>query len=170
MSRANNRNSLNFECQRCGKCCSNHTIFVTIEDLRRWIKERRTDILKELVADKGFNQNLRATETRIEITDEDCLKLKIENEKQGIRTEDVLFLNETLGDGVMSKILSAMIIEKKYLKKENEGNPLRITDFSGLLVICPFLKSKYGKHPAECLIHDTKPKNCRDYFCERTKT
>jgi len=34
------------------------------------------------------------------------------------------------------------------------------------LELCPFLRKKYGKPKFECLIYDTRPKTCREYFCE----
>lgn len=36
----------------------------------------------------------------------------------------------------------------------------------GQLDLCPFLRKKYGKPKFECLIYDTRPKACREYFCE----
>ena len=31
--------------------------------------------------------------------------------------------------------------------------------------LCPFLRKKYGKPKFECLIYDSRPKICREYFC-----
>lgn len=35
-----------------------------------------------------------------------------------------------------------------------------------LLDVCPFLRKAYGKPAFECMIHDTKPKTCREYICK----
>lgn len=32
--------------------------------------------------------------------------------------------------------------------------------------LCPFLRKKYRKSQFECLIHNTKPKRCKEYFCK----
>jgi len=34
------------------------------------------------------------------------------------------------------------------------------------LGLCPFLRKKYGKSQFECLIYNTRPKTCREYFCK----
>lgn len=38
-------------------------------------------------------------------------------------------------------------------------------DTGDQLYICPFLRKKYGKAQFECLIHDTRPWACRQFFC-----
>lgn len=37
-----------FICQQCGKCCREVTINIAASDIRRWLHERRTDILREI--------------------------------------------------------------------------------------------------------------------------
>jgi Fe-S-cluster containining protein len=35
-----------FTCKQCGKCCREHTIYLTEEDYYRWLLEEREDILE----------------------------------------------------------------------------------------------------------------------------
>ncbi len=37
-----------FKCRRCGWCCKNKVINILYSDIKRWKKENRNDILKEV--------------------------------------------------------------------------------------------------------------------------
>jgi len=39
---------ISFKCQRCGWCCKNKAINILYSDIKRWEKEDRKDILKEV--------------------------------------------------------------------------------------------------------------------------
>ena len=38
-----------FECSKCGNCCKTLVITVSYSDIKRWQKERRVDIIREVV-------------------------------------------------------------------------------------------------------------------------
>lgn len=65
-----------WECQRCGDCCRERWgIYVTEEDLRRWMKEKRYDIISEIAP------VIRTGKTRFGImaTPEGCIYLTENN-------------------------------------------------------------------------------------------
>ena len=48
-----------YECQQCGNCCIGHSIAVTYEDIIRWDRETRWDILSEVrFVQNSMNQSL----------------------------------------------------------------------------------------------------------------
>lgn len=34
------------------------------------------------------------------------------------------------------------------------------------ILLCPFLRKRYGKNEFECMIHDSKPIRCQEYICD----
>jgi len=45
-----------FKCIKCGECCRKLVICITNSDIKRWVKECRNDILKEVVFTRGAPQ------------------------------------------------------------------------------------------------------------------
>ncbi len=64
------------ECQKCGLCCKTWQVDVVLEDRERWIKEKREDILDELIFIE--NKGLFIRNTTIKPV-QPCVFLKGEN-------------------------------------------------------------------------------------------
>lgn len=45
-----------FKCSKCGECCKQLVICITNSDIKRWVKQGRTDIIKEAVFARGAPQ------------------------------------------------------------------------------------------------------------------
>jgi len=106
----------NFECQRCGKCCRrfSRSLEATEEDLIRWKKEKRNDILAYILV---------------------CV----------VRNKEVDWIR---GDEWKEK--DAVIVADLWFDPNTEAE----------LIVCPFLK-KEKDNRFVCLIHDTKPGECK---------
>jgi Fe-S-cluster containining protein len=127
-----------FECRRCGRCCAS-VKFITVshEDVKRWVKEHRDDILDRLVIDRRRTPLL----TRIGKRDIEAAKrraaslveeLDPEGEKE--RVSEILYL-------------TALLECTAYVNRKNSA--------------CTFLREDNGS--AACAIYDTKPRVCQKF-------
>ena len=107
------------KCERCGSCCVQLEGIINIsrEDIRRWIKDGRTDILQYCA---GWSNG--------------CL---------------------TFSKKKLERHLTGGINMEMWFDPENGDD----------IFLCPFLRNKPGDQQFECIIQDTKPEICRDYFC-----
>ena len=122
-----------FECRRCGACCASiKYITVCFSDVKRWVEQRRWDILDELDIDRTITPMLAA-----------CGKNALDNAKmeadallEGLdvpgqeRVRELLFITRSLESAV-------------YVARKNNS--------------CAFL---IKDSLATCALHDTKPRVC----------
>ncbi len=120
--------SIGFKCQQCGKCCERGRppLSATQEDLKRWKKERRKDILKYV----DF----------ISVTV--CPKCR-----KGVLTGKGTCI--TCGLKAKEEII-AMDLWFDFAT----GNELER---------CPFLQKVRNQNKYQCRIHETKPRNCKEF-------
>jgi Fe-S-cluster containining protein len=45
-----------FKCTKCGACCRELVICITYSDIKRWVKQNRTDILRQVTFTRGAPQ------------------------------------------------------------------------------------------------------------------
>ena len=72
---------------------------------------------------------------------------------------DAIFESDAQKEKVISHLLQELNYEfffKPYTEEQ--------------MWLCPFLRKKYGKSKFECLIRDTRPEVCREYFCYHDNT
>ena len=121
-----------FECVRCGRCCSSvRYITVCHEDARRWVRQKRTDILESLAIDRCRTPLLA------------MYKDSIEDAKAGARS---LLAEAGLDDEHAFRVLyvTKLLECTVYVARTNGA--------------CTFLRDDNGK--AACAIQDTKPRVC----------
>ncbi len=124
-----------FECRRCGACCA-AVKYVTVchGDVKRWVKEKRLDILEALVVDRRRTPLLALRKGRVEAARAGAMSLL---ESAG------------LGSGHAFELLYVtMLLECAVYVKRRDG-------------ACTFLEKDNGR--AACAIQDTKPRVCEKF-------
>ncbi|MFQ6051503.1 MAG: hypothetical protein ACE5K4_07385 [Candidatus Hydrothermarchaeota archaeon] len=114
-------------CKNCGACCRAHWRehnLINVEDLKRWLKEDRREILENICIEVEWKDKQKNLSRYI-----DCKRF-LEN---------------------LNKVEKYII---RLDRNTNNPNKLRST--------CPFLKD-YGDLRGECLIKDSKPRECLKY-------
>jgi Fe-S-cluster containining protein len=122
-----------FECRRCGACCASiKYITVCFSDVKRWVGQKRWDILEELDIDRTITPLLAACGK----TALDAAKMEADAVLEGLdvpgreRVRELLFVTGSLESAV-------------YVARKDNA--------------CAFL---IQDGPATCAIHDTKPRVC----------
>jgi Fe-S-cluster containining protein len=123
-----------FECQRCGRCCA-RVKYVTVshKDVKRWVSQRRPDIIDSLVID-GRRRPLMAARG----------KKAIEVAKAEARS----LLQGTENEHIFEILYLTALVECAVYVKRNDG-------------ACAFLIEDGGA--AACSIHDTRPRVCEKF-------
>jgi Fe-S-cluster containining protein len=124
-----------FECRRCGGCCAT-VKYVTVcqEDVKRWVSQKRLDILGELVIDRRRTPLLATRKGRIEVAKAGARSFL---ESAGLDSEHAFEL-----------LYVAMLLECAIYVKRRDG-------------ACTFLA--HGGSEAACGIQDTKPGVCEKF-------
>ena len=122
-----------FECRRCGACCASiKYITVCFSDVKRWVEQKRWDILEELDIDRTITPLLAACGKN----SLDSAKIEADAMLEGLdvpdrgRVRELLFITRSLESAV-------------YVARKNNACAFLIKD--GL---------------ATCALHDTKPRVC----------
>ena len=127
-----------FECKRCGRCCASvKFITVSYEDVKRWVKEHRGDILDRLVIDRRRipllaligKRDIGAAKRRAASIVEE---LGPAGEKE--RVSEILYL---------TSLLECIA----YVNRKDSA--------------CTFLRDDNGS--AACAIYDTRPRVCQKF-------
>jgi Fe-S-cluster containining protein len=124
-----------FECKRCGTCCARvKYVAVSHEDVKRWVSQKRPDILDALVIDRRRTPLLA---TR---------KVKIEAAKA--RSRSLLASAEIDSEHAFELLYVTMLLECAVYIKRRDG-------------ACAFLA--YKGSTAACGIQGTKPRVCEKF-------
>lgn len=132
-----------FECRRCGACCSSvRYVPVSGDDMRRWLSQRRTDIISRLSIDRRRTPMLASLDKGlVEATKKESAEL----------AEEALYDNgmppvslSAYRHAVETLYLSDLLENVVYAGRENGR--------------CVFMSGEEGK--AACSIQETKPAAC----------
>jgi Fe-S-cluster containining protein len=122
-----------FECRRCGACCTSiKYIAVCFSDVKRWVEQKRWDILEELDIDRTITPMLAA-----------CGKNALDAAKK--EADAVLERIDVPGRERVRELLfvTGSLESAVYVSRKNNS--------------CSFL---IKDEPATCSLHDTKPRVC----------
>ncbi len=121
-----------FECLRCGRCCSSvRFISVCHGDVKRWVMQKRADILEQLVVDRRRTPLIAMRRDVVEAAKEEARALLSGAGLDGERFFELLYVTGLLECAV-------------YVKRKDGA--------------CIFLQDDKGR--AACAIQDTKPRVC----------
>jgi Fe-S-cluster containining protein len=122
-----------FECRRCGACCASiKYITVCFSDVKRWVEQRRWDILEELDIDRTVTPLLANCGKKVLMSAKKEAEAVLEglDVPDRVRVRELLFITGSLESAV-------------YVSRKNNACAFLIND--GL---------------ATCTLHDTKPRVC----------
>ncbi|WP_128859877.1 YkgJ family cysteine cluster protein [Methanocella paludicola] len=124
-----------FECLRCGRCCSSiRFISVCHGDVKRWVGQKRADILERLVVDRRRTPLLAMRRDAVEAAKEEARSFL-----SGAGVDDERFFELLYVTGLLECAV--------YVKRKDRG--------------CTFLQYVEGR--AACAIQDTKPRVCEKF-------
>jgi len=124
-----------FECLRCGRCCSSvRYITVCHDDVKRWARQKRRDILESLVIDRRRTPLLAMYKEDIGDAKAEAGSILAEAGLDGEHAFQVLYI---------TKLLECAV----YVGRTNGA--------------CTFLREDNGK--TACAIQDTKPRVCEKF-------
>ncbi len=125
----------NFECKRCGTCCARvKYVPVSHEDVKRWVSQKRLDILDALAIDRRRTPLLAAKKNAIEAAKDGARSLL---ESAGLDSEHAFEL-----------LYVTTLLECAVYVKRRDG-------------ACAFLA--YEGSAAACGIQGTKPRVCEKF-------
>lgn len=126
-----------FECRRCGACCASvKYITVCFSDVKRWVTQRRLDILDTLDIDRTATPML-ATRGKDAIA---MARADADKMLRGLDSPDRQRIRDLI---CVTKLLESAV----YVSRKNNA--------------CAFLEEKDGLYT--CRIHDTKPRVCEKF-------
>lgn len=125
-----------FECRRCGTCCATvKYVAVSHEDVRRWVSQKRLDILDDLVIDRRRTPLMALKKDRISAAKAEATStLEDTGLSENGHTFELLYV---------TKLLECVV----YIKRRDGA--------------CTFLVDEEGM--AACGIQDTKPRVCKKF-------
>lgn len=134
------------ECQRCGRCCEIDGVYATPKDIKRWLMQKRYDILQYLYGNPWrppyeFRSKPPTLAEALMNSAEDCSFERV-----------VIHVFEQIAETY------------------DNNTDLWFDPIAGEeLTTCPFLHRFPDKDQYECLIHETKPEVCCSYYCSDLK-
>ncbi len=135
------------ECQRCGRCCEIDGVYATPKDIKRWLMQRRYDILQYLYGNPWrppYESGNSESPTLAE-----AMKNSVEDYAFERAVKDVF---------------------EQIAETYDNNTDLWFDPITGEeLTTCPFLHRYPDEEQYNCLIHETKPEVCHGYYCSDLK-
>ena len=135
------------ECQRCGRCCEIDGVYATPKDIKRWLTQRRYDVLQYL-----YGNPWRPP-------------YKSGKSKPPTLAETI---KNSVGDRSLESV--AKHVFEQIAETYDNNTDLWFDPITGEeLTTCPFLRRSSDEDKYKCLIHETKPEVCYGYYCSGLK-